>query len=77
MLTSAQGFVNNQAAYTTSGSKQQDMHRIRGQSVTMVSGEVSVQDRKPGTRLYVDAKRQEYATGMQVVIRNSVASSIA
>ena len=49
MLTSAQSFVNNQAANSTSGSKQQDMHRIRGQSVTMVSREVSVQDRKPGT----------------------------
>ena len=48
MLTSAQGFINNQAANTTSGSKQQDMHRIRGQSVTMVSCEIRVQDRKPG-----------------------------
>ena len=76
MLTSAQGFVNNQTANTTSGSKQQDMHRIRGQSVTMVSREISVQDRKPGIWLYVDAKRPENALEMQVVIRKSVVSSM-
>ena len=76
MLTSAQCFFNYQAANTTGGPKQQDMHRIRGQSGTMVSRELSVRDRKPGMWLCVDAQRPEHANEMQVVIRKSVVSSI-